>query len=115
MNPIVQAPSELFKSSRTDFWIFSKLIARFSQFFDNSRQDAFSSSVLAITANSAQRAACMRHSLGSPGTINLLQKCIVHSDWTSGKVAKNTLTGHDGYQFELFMDAFFLSDKRRIA
>jgi hypothetical protein len=44
----------------------SSWIASSSQFLDNPRNAAFNCGVWAVTANSAQRAACLRHSFGSP-------------------------------------------------
>ena len=43
----------------------SSWIASFSQFLDNSRNVFLNCWVRAAAANSAQRAACLRHSLGS--------------------------------------------------
>jgi hypothetical protein len=47
---------------------FSSSIATFSQFLDSSKNVAFSCAVRAYTANSAQSAAFLRHSFGSPST-----------------------------------------------
>jgi hypothetical protein len=45
---------------------FSSWIASLSQFLDSSKNVAFNCGVRAVTAISAQCAACLRHSLGSP-------------------------------------------------
>jgi hypothetical protein len=58
--PITSFSASLAKSS-------SSWIAIFSQFLESSRKSALNCGVPASTANSAQRAACSRHSLGSPG------------------------------------------------
>jgi len=46
---------------------FSSSMASCSQFFGSSRRAAFNCCGPALTANSAQRRACLRHSHGSPG------------------------------------------------
>jgi hypothetical protein len=47
--------------------MFSRSIASFSHFVDNSASITFKCFAFAATANSAQRAAFSRYALGSPG------------------------------------------------
>src|SRR5215469_2495200 len=49
----------------------SSWIASLSQFLDRSRNIALNCGLRAVAAKAAQRAACIRHSLGSPGMTSL--------------------------------------------
>jgi hypothetical protein len=53
---------------------FSSWIASFSQFLDSSKNVAFKYGVRAAAAIAAQRAACVRHSFGSPGMVGALRQ-----------------------------------------